>query len=162
MATAKRKRAVNPNIALGQLTGALQEAAVSADVSSAEPVKEQIAEPELNTQSTYNTKYTPNNDTTSNIIDTSYTSNIQTVPVQEPQGRPVGRPRTTVRNGHSKNNGLQPGLERFSVIAESAQVETLRDIAWQTRRTLKEVVSEAFAALIANTPDADKRPRPQK
>lgn len=103
---------------------------------------------------------TDNTHEDANIPNKEYADNTQ-IPAA-PSVRPVGRPRTTVRNGPSKHNGLQPGLERFSVIVDSAQVETLRDIAWQTRRSLKDLVAEAFEMLIDSTSEADKAPRPRK
>lgn len=144
MATA-RKRPRNPNIDLGRMAADLAE-------SQQPAVPAAVTDP---AQSKPEQQYEDHN------AHTVYTSN--TMYTTEPaQPRPVGRPRTTVQNGVSKTKGLQPGLERYSVIAETAQLETLRDIAWNTRKTLKEIVAEAFGAYIAAADAAYKEPRPKR
>lgn len=146
MATAERKRRPNPNISLGQMTKDLSQAADAAK-TSAEPVRTAhatVAEPKQ----------------PANELQAEASEGLPETHTHP--GGPVGRPRTAVRSGPSKCHGLQPGFERFSVIVDSEQLDTLRDIAWNSRRTLKELVGDAIGAFIASADASDKVPRPKK
>lgn len=74
-----------------------------------------------------------------------------------------GRPRDpNVNRTASKNKGLQPGLERFTVAVSETVLQDMRGYAYTVRLPLKDVVEQAFVDFLAVHSDVEIIRRPNK
>lgn len=63
-----------------------------------------------------------------------------------PSKRTVGRP----KKASTRPNGLQPGEERLTIVAETALAEKMRNYAYTERITLKEAIDMAMRQFLNN------------